>query len=53
MNREEGYYWILQDCAIGWETAKWNGNFWITLGNGYDFHDNNLLEIDERQILRI
>jgi len=50
--REKGFYWIKQDPDISWEIAFWTGKSWSLHMSGYSFQDNNLIEIDEKQIKR-
>ena len=50
--RERGFYWIIQDLDIGWEIAYWNTKCWNLTLSGHSYQDNNLLEIDEKQIKR-
>lgn len=48
--REKGFYWVIQDLNIDWEIAYWSGKCWILTLSGHSYQDNNLLEIDEKQI---
>ena len=50
--RERGFYWIIQDLDIGWEIAYWSTRCWNLTLSGYSYQDNNLIEIDEKQIKR-
>ncbi|MGL4753506.1 MAG: hypothetical protein ACRCXB_14080 [Aeromonadaceae bacterium] len=50
--REQGYYWIWYDLHAGWEVAYWHYMGWRTIGAEYDLQDTDLIEIDERLIVR-
>ena len=50
--RNRGFYWVIQDLGVDWEIAYWNTKYWSLILSGYSYQDNNLLEIDERQIKR-
>jgi len=52
--REEGYYWILFDRAIGHEVAFYSltAKAWRVCGAEYNLYDDDLFEIDERRIVR-
>lgn len=52
MNRESGYYWVLNGNV--WSIAEWYPEFnnWSKIGNECDFEDSDFDEIDERKIER-
>ena len=50
--REKGFYWVIQDPSIGYEIAYWSSKCWNLILSGYSYKDNNLIEIDEKQIKR-
>lgn len=51
--RECGFYWVIYSSSeYKGEIAYWNGRYWELTGNENQFHDEEFLEIDEKQIRR-
>ncbi len=50
MIREEGYYWVKLRSDKDWVTAKWNGLYWELFGSHFEWHGNELYEINEERI---
>jgi hypothetical protein len=54
VDRKEGYYWVRYTKSEEFEAAKWwpkEGN-WTRNNYEWEFWDEDLYEIDERQICR-
>jgi hypothetical protein len=51
--RETGYYWIIESEEIGWELAYYSSaSCWNLIKSGHVIFDEDLIEIDEKQIKR-
>lgn len=52
MEREPGYYWVRTDKSQPvWLIGYWCGEgYWSLPGDGYGYYDNEIDEVDEKQI---
>lgn len=52
--REPGFYWVKHNEYKGWEIAFFDINKnWMFAGWGTSFYEEEILEIDERRIVRV
>ena len=49
--RRPGFYWVRIDLEE-WVIALWSGVYWHFIGDGIKLDDEDLPEIDEREIIR-
>ena len=51
MKREPGFYWVLP-FGFEWTVAEYTGHIWMSARVFTAFTDLDMLEIDERRIVR-
>lgn len=50
--RKPDFYWVMGQSGV-WTVARWSTfGYWLFIGNEEGYHDSDLLDIDERPILR-
>lgn len=52
--RKSGFYFVILEKEKGWEIARWDSelNEWTFIESLFYLRDKELIEIDERQIVR-